>query len=142
MTHSSNSRVYWEDTDAGGIVYYANYLKFAERARTELLRDHGIEQKTIREESGIAFVVTRCEIDYHHSAQLDDLLEIRTALHDLRKVRMTMHQEIWRNETKIASLVVALACIDKNGKPTAIPPELILAMSQQTSSCGGHNNDE
>jgi 4-hydroxybenzoyl-CoA thioesterase/acyl-CoA thioester hydrolase len=115
-------RVYWEDTDAGGIVYYANYLKFAERARTELLRSFGISQRELQEKQGIAIVVHRCEIDYHRSARLDDLLHIETQLQDSSKLRMTMQQRIWREEELLAEVRVCLVCIaTQTGKPLAWP---------------------
>lgn len=114
-------RIYWEDTDAGGIVYYANYLKFAERARSEALRALGISQQVLKDEHGIAIVVTRAEIDYKRPAKLDDLLTVETQLQDLSKLRMTMRQRIWRNEELLAEVVVHLACIQLSGKPTPLP---------------------
>lgn len=114
-------RIYWEDTDAGGIVYYANYLKFAERARTEALRNLSIGQQALKEEHGIAMVVTRAEIDYKRPAKLDDLLTVETQLQDLSKLRMTMRQRIWRNEELLAEVVVHLASLNMSGKPTAFP---------------------
>jgi acyl-CoA thioester hydrolase len=115
-------RIYWEDTDAGGIVYYANYLKFAERARTEALRALGIEQQLLKEQYGLAFVVTRAEIDYKRPARLDDLLIVETQLQDLTKLRMTMRQRIRRGDEMLAEVVVKLACIAQaSGKPTPFP---------------------
>ena len=89
-------RVYWEDTDAGGIVFYANYLKFFERARTEWLRHLGIEQHTLRETTGGMFVVVQTELTYHKPAQLDDLLTVNASL--LRKGRssLVIAQQAWR----------------------------------------------
>src|ERR1700742_3787402 len=89
-------RVYYEDTDTGGIVYYANYLKFAERARTEVLRDLGITQRILMDEEGVAFAVRRCEVDYLVPARLDDELEVRTALRALGAASLDLDQAIYR----------------------------------------------
>jgi acyl-CoA thioester hydrolase len=117
-------RIYWEDTDAGGIVYYANYLKFAERARTEALRSLGVEQQRLREEHGILMVVARCEIDYKRSAKLDDLLTVETRLQELSKLRMRMHQCIRRDTEILAEIMVFLACVNTAGKLTPWPESL------------------
>lgn len=114
-------RVYWEDTDAGGIVYYANYLKFAERARTEALRALGIEQQALREQHGLAVVVRRCEIDYLKPARLDDLLTVETRLQDLSRLRMTMYQYIRRDTEILAEVKVFLICINMLRKPVRWP---------------------
>ncbi|HEX5805194.1 MAG TPA: tol-pal system-associated acyl-CoA thioesterase [Macromonas sp.] len=89
-------RVYWEDTDAGGIVFYANYLKFFERARTEWLRHLGLEQHNLRTETGGMFVVASTEVKYLRPAQLDDLLQITATVRELDRVSMTLHQQAWR----------------------------------------------
>ena len=89
-------RVYWEDTDAGGIVFYANYLKFFERARTEWLRHLGLEQHKLRTETGGMFVVASTEVKYLRPAQLDDLLQITATVRELDRVSMTLHQQAWR----------------------------------------------
>ncbi len=91
-------RVYWEDTDAGGIVFYANYLKFFERARTEWLRHLGVEQQRLRDETGGMFVVTGTELRYHRPARLDDLLHVSARVTELGKASMTLHQEAWLTE--------------------------------------------
>ena len=88
-------RVYWEDTDAGGIVFYANYLKFFERARTEWLRHLGIEQQRLRDETGGMFVVTGTELKYHRPARLDDLLHVTARVTELGRASLTLHQEAW-----------------------------------------------
>ena len=114
-------RIYWEDTDAGGIVYYANYLKFAERARTELLRGLALEQQALKSTHGIMIVVRRAEINYRKPAMLDDLLFIDTQLQVLTKLRMTMRQTIRRGDEILAEVVVMLVCVNLTGKPTALP---------------------
>lgn len=124
----STYRVYYEDTDAGGIVYYANYLKFAERARTDALRELGFHQSHLRETQGLAFVVTRVEIDYHRPARLDDVITVQTLLRHVRKVRMSMQQRIYRETELLAELVVALAAIDATGRPVTIPEAIADAL--------------
>ncbi|KAB0587961.1 tol-pal system-associated acyl-CoA thioesterase [Comamonas kerstersii] len=86
-------RVYWEDTDAGGIVFYANYLKFFERARTEWLRNLGVEQQKLRDEVGGMFVVTHAEINYLQPARLDDVMEVTTVLESAGRASMTIAQQ-------------------------------------------------
>jgi acyl-CoA thioester hydrolase len=117
-------RVYYEDTDAGGIVYYANYLKFAERARTDALRALGIQQSQLRAERGLIFVVTRVEVDYRRPARLDDEITVETLLRDIAKVRMSMLQRICRDDTVLAELVVELAAIGENGRAVPVPEDI------------------
>ena len=120
MSHTSEFRVYYEDTDAGGIVYYANYLKFAERARTDWLRDHGFIQSQLLEKEAVAFVVRHCEADFIASARLDDKIVIETCLQEASKVRMKIKQVIRRGETILVNLNVTVVCI-KAGKPVRLP---------------------
>ena len=89
-------RVYWEDTDAGGIVFYANYLKFFERARTEWLRHLGIEQQALREATGGMFVVVETQLKYHKPAQLDDLLSVNASLLSKGRSSLIITQQAWR----------------------------------------------
>ncbi len=126
--HSFPIRVYYEDTDAGGIVYYANYLKFAERARTEALRLTGIEQSDLLKEEKIAFAVRRCEIDFLKPAMLDDLLTIETTLHDISKVSITMQQTIRRGDETLAKLSVKLAVVGQGMKLAKLPEHVRKAM--------------
>jgi len=88
-------RVYWEDTDAGGIVFYANYLKFFERARTEWLRSLGVNQRELRETSGGMFVVGATEMRYHRPARLDDLLEVTAGISEIGRASLTLRQQAW-----------------------------------------------
>lgn len=122
-------RVYYEDTDAGGLVYYANYLKFAERARTEFLRDAAIEQMQLIETDGIGFVVRKCSIDYFKPAKLDDLLTIKTYLNDITKATIAMRQTIMRGQEKLVELEVFLAVISmKNGRVSRMPERVFAAI--------------
>lgn len=109
--------VYWEDTDAGGIVYYANYLKFTERARTDMLRGLGINQQMMMEEEGANFVVRACEIEYLRPAKMEDELEIVTRVTDLRGASLRMAQNIYRGGDLLAETRVRVACLDAEGRP-------------------------
>ena len=117
-------RVYYEDTDAGGLVYYANYLKFAERARTEMLRLAGFDHGAIAKRFGLAFVVRDCTLSYKRPAHLDDLLEVRSRFLDLGGASLTAEQVICRETTELARLDVRLACLTDGGQPSRIPEAL------------------
>ena len=114
-------RVYYEDTDAAGIVYYANYLKFIERARTELLREMDIDHTRFFADSGLAFTVRRCEVDYFRPARLDDAIEVHTRLLKAGGASMDALQEVRRpgpdGYDELAKIIVRIACIDRNGRP-------------------------
>lgn len=114
-------RVYYEDTDAAEVVYYANYLKFAERARTEALRQSGINQSALFNEHKIGFVVRRCIVDFFKPAKLDDLLTIETSLHDIGRVSMNMKQDIKRGDEILVHLEVKLAVVGENMKIAKLP---------------------
>lgn len=123
--HNFAIRVYYEDTDAGGIVYYANYLKFAERARTEMLRDLGYDHSRMTREYGLMFAVRRCEADYRRPAKLDDALTVRTEVTEMRGASMAMRQQIMRKDELLVSVSVKLACITQEGRPGRIPAEVV-----------------
>ncbi|GAC15297.1 tol-pal system-associated acyl-CoA thioesterase [Aliiglaciecola lipolytica] len=120
--HQYDFRVYYEDTDAGGIVYYANYLKFLERARTEWLRSFGIEQHGLLEQN-IGFVVKRVEMDYIAAAKFDDVLHVNTQIIELKRASMLFKQQIINsNNISLVSAQIRVACVDlKKMKPIAIP---------------------
>lgn len=121
-------RVYYEDTDAGGIVYHANYLRFAERARTELLRTHGYDHPTLNRMHGMGFAVRRCSVDYIKPARLDDALEVRTTIAKAGAASIEMDQRIFRADEHIATVTVQLACIDGKGAPKRMPAALRQSM--------------
>ncbi len=123
-------RVYYEDTDAGGIVYYANYLKFAERARTEFVRMLGVNQRNgLETDEQLGFVVRHCEIDYKSSAVLDDVLEVSCAIKQLGGASAVVSQEIVRNGQLLVSLEVKVVYVSlKNKRPVRIPAELAKKM--------------
>ena len=122
--HVFSIRVYYEDTDALGIVYYVNYLKFAERARTEMLRLLGHDQFDLFEQQGIGFTVRRCEVDYYAPARLDDVLRVRSSLIDLRGASLSLEQTIVRGDTRLARLRLKIACIDRTGRAVRVPDEI------------------
>ena len=133
FTHLFNIRVYYEDTDAGGIVYYANYLKFFERARTELLRETGIHQETFLQQQ-LGFVVRHVEMNNLASAKLDDLLEVKTSIVTLKRASLVFEQQIINQNNQIlCTAKIRIACVDFNqNKPCAIP-ELILGAFKRVS---------
>lgn len=118
-------RVYYEDTDSGGIVYYANYLKFLERARTEYLRTLGFAQRELAETTGRAFAVRSITAEYLKPAQLDDLLEVDTTIRELGRAQVTFVQSIHRADMLLLTATVRVACLDlARGKAAAIPQHL------------------
>lgn len=117
-------RVYFEDTDAAGVVYYASYLRFAERARTEMLRSLGYPHSAMMARDGLAFVVQRCEIDYLRPARLDDLLEVRSGPCGLGAARLDLDQRVTRGADLLALLRVRLACVADSGRPMRLPAGL------------------
>lgn len=119
--HRTDIRVYYEDTDAGGIVYYANYLKFAERGRTEFLRALGHDHRAMRDRFGLGFVVRRCTVEYLKPALLDDALIVETRLLSVAGARFEMAQCVLRNDTILCELAVTLGCVDAVGRPVRLP---------------------
>lgn len=119
-------KIYYEDTDAGGIVYYANYLKFAERARTEFIRAVGFnQQEQLNSDERAGFVVRHCEIDYQAPAMLDDLLTVSCEISEFGGASATMHQEIRRGDQLLVTLDVKVVYVLlKNKRPSRIPNEL------------------
>lgn len=115
-------RVYWEDTDAGGVVYYANYLKFLERARTEWLTALGLEQDHLANEMGILFVVRRVEADYLRPARFNDRLLVQSRLADCGRASLVMEQRISRGSEHLLAARVQVACVDSASfRPARIP---------------------
>ncbi len=122
-------RVYWEDTDAGGIVFYANYLKFFERARTEWLRSLGVEQRALREETGGMFVVSDTRTRHLQPARLDDLLQIRTTVRELGRASLTLQQQAWLDDALLCEGDIRIGWVDAAAlRPGRIPPEILQAL--------------
>ena len=132
MSFSWPVRVYWEDTDGGGIVYYANYLRFLERARTEWLRALGYHQSQLATELGMVFVVASVRIDYRRPARLDDELEVRCEAHARRSANIVFTQQILRQDELIAAAEVSVVCVDAQRlKPTRVPEKLIKQLTRE-----------
>ena len=116
-----NIKVYYEDTDAGGVVYYANYLKFLERARTEALVTIGFNNKKIKEDYGALIIVKSCNIEYKKPSYLEDELKIRSFVKSVTKTSFFMSQFISRGDELIVEAKVHLVFVDKSGKPVKVP---------------------
>lgn len=126
--HRYPLRIFYEDTDAGGIVYYARYLHFAERARTEFLRLAGIEQSEVRAGFDVVLAVRRCQVDYLRPARLDDLIEVRSRLTEMRGAKFGAVQSIRRAGEELVHLVVEIASVRGDGRPTRIPAPIRAAL--------------
>ena len=114
-------RVYYEDTDSGGIVYYANYLRFAERARTEFLRSIGVNHIQLLDDEGIGFAVRRCYADYLRPAHLDDLLEVHTRIDAVKGASLSARQTVKKDGDTLVDMEIQLACMDADGKAARLP---------------------
>lgn len=115
-------RVYWEDTDAQGVVYYANYLKFAERARTEFLRHLNLVQTELKEKEKLFFVVRKCEIEYFKSAKLDDIIEVSVRVSEVRNSSLEIIQICKKDSEELTALKVQIVCIETDTmRPKKIP---------------------
>jgi len=127
------ARVYWEDTDAGGIVYYANYLRFLERARTEWLRSHGVSQLALASDPGVVFSVVSLEAQYRRPARLDDMLSISCQPEWQGGASIVFSQRIWREPLPAQTLLTAsvrVACLDAETlKPRRLPPVIVRELS-------------
>ncbi|MAF47493.1 MAG: YbgC/FadM family acyl-CoA thioesterase [Rhodospirillales bacterium] len=133
--HVHPLRVYWEDTDAAGIVYYANYLKFAERARSEILYQAGIDQVAMQEQDGVVFAVRSCNTDYLKPARLGEQLQVHTSLLGLKgasfELRQTVKRQTVKGETEdLVVMDVRIACVTIDGKPARLPGEVKAVLSR------------
>jgi acyl-CoA thioester hydrolase len=122
-------RVYYEDTDGAGIVYYANYLKFAERGRTEMMRELGFAHSRIEAETGIVFTVRRLAADYREPARLDDWLSVDTTVIELGGATILLDQQIRREGKVLVTLDVLVACVGRDGRPRRVPAGLRTALA-------------
>lgn len=123
-------RIYYEDTDAGGIVYHAAYLRFAERARTELLRRLGFTNRSI------AFAVVDCTVRYRRPARLDDMLQVRTRPIGVGAATLSLAQDIWRSEELLVTVRIRVARLGDNGRPTRLPVQLRHVFAQLQGDMG------
>ena len=127
--HSMNIRVYYEDTDLGGVVYYANYLRFIERARSEWIRGLGIDQIKMRDEEETIFVVTKIKADYLSPARFDDILRVDTKIKVVSPVRAYFYQNIFREEKVIFKAEVCVTCTSNSGKVLRLPEKIKILMT-------------
>ena len=130
MIHDIDIRVYYEDTDAGGVVYHANYLNFMERGRTEALRQLGLSNSGLTRDEDMIFAVTHVDVRYRRPARLDDLLTVRSKLITARGATLQFQQRIYRGETLLVEADITLACISTAGSPKRIP-EVVLQRCKQ-----------
>lgn len=124
MTHRLPIRVYYEDTDLAGIVYYANYLKFIERGRTEWVRELGLDQVRLKAEQGVVFAVRRVEADYIQPARFDDALTVETSVEALTGARLVVKQDVTREGVVLFSAIVTLVALGDDGRPVRLPDAL------------------
>jgi len=127
--HSMNIRVYYEDTDLGGVVYYANYLRFIERARSEWIRDLGIDQIKMRNEEEAIFVVTKIKADYLSPAHFDDILRVDTRIKVVSSVRAYFYQNIFCEDKVIFKSEVCVTCTSNSGKVLKLPEKIKILMT-------------
>ena len=127
-------RIYFEDTDAQGLVYNSNYLKYLERGRTEFLRNMGYDQKELLK-NGIIFVVKKVNLDFIKAAELDDIIEIKSKILEVKNVSFTFHQEIFDVENKkILDAIIKCGSLEsKEKKPIKIPPKLLETMKKESN---------
>ena len=135
-------RVYWEDTDAGGVVFYANYLKFFERARTEWLRSLGHEQERLRVQTGAVFIVTDTRVRYLRPARLDDVLAVTVQVEHAGRAQMTIAQQAWRQlphgEELLAEGTIRIGCVDAGTfRPQRIPSTIVQSLNNTPTSLHG-----
>jgi acyl-CoA thioester hydrolase len=130
MPHSLSLRVYYEDTDLAGIVYYANYLKFIERGRSEWVRSLGIDQGALRRDTGIVFAVRHLEADYLRPAVFDDWLTVTTSVHPVTGARIVLDQAVLRDGVTLFSARVTLVPMGADGRAARLPAELRQRLSQ------------
>jgi acyl-CoA thioester hydrolase len=123
MTHSLSLRVYYEDVDLGGIVYYANYLRYIERARSEWVRGLGIDQTRLKDAEGTVFAVRRVVADYLSPARFDDLLDVTTRVLSVTPARVVLAQEVRRGDAVLFTAEVTLVALGPDGRPRRLPAE-------------------
>ena len=132
FTH--NVKVYYEDTDAGGVVYYANYLKYLERARTEALSTIGLSNTKIKNDFGTLIIVKSCNIEYKKSAHLEDNLQIKSFINSISKTSLIMNQSIFKNKDPIVEAQIHLVFINEKSKPVKIPEKILKEFKPYISS--------
>ena len=129
--HTCEYRVYYEDTDAGGIMYHAKYINWCERARSEYLRDLGLESSTIQQNQGVMFVVRHLSADYFKPAKLDELLRVETSLKEMKNSSFLLIQSIFCHDFMLFSMTVTIVCVGENTKPVRIPDIIRTKLQEQ-----------
>ncbi len=124
MSHKFHLRVYYEDTDLAGIVYYANYLKFVERARSTLVREADIDQNEMKDKLGVVFTVRRLQAEYFAPARMNDELWVETTVHLLSGARIVFNQDVYRDGVMLFSGIITVACATLDGKVSRFPAEI------------------
>ena len=132
MNHKLQIRVYYEDTDFGGVVYYANYLRFIERARSEWVRELGVDQAAMKAELGLVFVVRRVVADYLAPGRYDDLLVVETIPKEIGRAKFVVDQVVRRGDERLFEAEVIIAVLSAEGRPVRIPAEIRQVLSQET----------
>ena len=127
-------KVYYEDTDAGGVVYYANYLKYLERARTEALSTIGLSNTKIKKDFGTIIVVKSCNIEYKKSAHLEDNLQIKSYINSISKTSLIMNQSIFKDKDPIIEAQIHIVFINEKSKPVKIPEKILKEFKPYISS--------
>jgi acyl-CoA thioester hydrolase len=122
MVHRHKVKIYYEDTDAGGVVYYANYLRYMERARTEFLSESGIDVAGYHNK-GYLFAVINVDVQYKKPAVLGDIIDVTTEVREVTNVTITLRHQVFRENNLLVEATVRLACITKDGKPRRLPEE-------------------
>ncbi len=130
MVHHHTVKIYYEDTDAGGVVYYANYLRYMERARTELLSERGLDVAAYHAK-GYLFAVVNIDVQYKKPAALGDVIDVLTEVENITTVTITLHHRISRGEDVLVEANVRLACIGKDGKPRRLPAEMTVLLAHR-----------
>lgn len=134
MPHSFRLRVYYEDTDLAGIVYYANYLKFIERARSEWVRDLGIDQAKLKADGGGVFAVRRVVADYRAPARFDDMLDVTTDYLSHSGARLELRQCVLRDDKLLFEAQVTLVCLADTGRPQPLPARLLACLGENVTN--------
>ena len=132
--HHLPMRVYYEDTDAAGIVYYANYLKFVERARTDMMRLLGVTHSHMASRDGLSFVVRSCSVKYRKPARLDDSLDVRTRVERIRGPVLDVLQNVYRADDLLVSIDLRIACMNSEGRVQSLPAWINAAFAQITQA--------
>jgi len=131
-THRFPTQFYWEDTDTAGIVYYANYLGFLERGRSDLVREASIDQATLLDNEGVMFPVRRCEINYLQQLHPDNQIEVRTRVQKIGGANMEMGLDIYRGDEHTVRSKVQLACVGRSGRPQRLAAHIRAALNEIT----------